>query len=98
VAVADDGRRVAGDLRSRLREVVDKGDATILVDVTGLERLSSRAVADLLWARRECTARGGRVVLWAPTRASQVMLRRTELGRIFEVATAPTPVSPWRHP
>jgi ABC-type transporter Mla MlaB component len=88
----------SGDLRSRLREVLGDGAATVLVDVSRLERLTSEDVAALLWARRECQARGGRVVLCAANRRSQAMLARAELTRLFDIDTAQTPASPWRHP
>jgi hypothetical protein len=100
VLALDDGGHAdgSGDLRSRLQQLLTDGAATVLVDVSRAERMTSEDVAALLWARRECQSRRGRIVLWAPNRRSLTMLARAELTRLFEVDTAPTPASPWRHP
>jgi len=60
VAVLDDEAVAQGlsDLRSRLSEVLSAGDARLVVDVSGLDRISSSVVAALLWAKRKCLARG----------------------------------------
>jgi ABC-type transporter Mla MlaB component len=88
----------SGDLRPQLQDVLAGGAATIVVDVSRVERITSEDVAALLWARRECQAHGGRIALWAPNRRSVGLLARAELTRLFDVDTAPIPASPWRHP
>lgn len=87
-----------GDLSHRLRAAFAEGVDTLLVDLSGLQRLSSDTVSALLRARREAAARGGRVVLRTPNRRSAALIARTELGRVFEVDTDPVRPSPWRHP
>lgn len=86
-----------GDLMSRLRPLFNEGLTTVLVDISRAHRLSSDTVAALLWARREASARGGRVVLHAPNRRSAALVSRSVLGGLFEVDDTATP-SLWRHP
>lgn len=98
ITLDDDGKVTPADLPSSLRAVFLDGINTLLVDVSRLQRFSSDTVAALLYARREATARGGRVVLHAPNRRSAALVARSELGRLFEVDTTSTHPSPWRHP
>jgi anti-anti-sigma factor len=99
IVALDDSGPVDGsaDLRSRLEEVLAGGAATIVVDVSCVERITSEDVAALLWARRECRAHGGRIALAAPNRRSVGLLARAGLTRLFDVDTAAIPASPWRH-
>lgn len=44
-------------LRASVAECVVRGEGSITVDLSSLDRLSSVAVAALLWARRSCSSR-----------------------------------------
>lgn len=101
---ADDGGRQSHDLAvvlddrslpsglSRLRAAVLasllEGGSRIVVDIAGLQRLSSPTVAALLWANRHCAHRGGSVVLQSPTDQTLAVLRRTGLSDVMQVQPA----------
>ena len=85
----------AWDVATHLCALLDDGVSTVLVDVSGLRRLSSNVVAALLSARREATARGGRLVLHAATSRAAAMVARSALGGAFEISVGSHP-SPWR--
>lgn len=72
-------------LRQVVRDAFLDGGARVVVDVAGLQRLSSATVAALLWANRHCAQRGGVVVLRAPSESSLGLLRRTGLGDVLQV-------------
>lgn len=69
-----------GDLRHRLAPVLERGSATIVVDLSGLSRLSSGAVGTLLWMRAACIPRGVGIRLRHLPRGSHATLRRTGLA------------------
>ena len=77
-------------LRSDVRAHVAQGRERIVVDVAAVGRLSSATVAALLWAKRYCRARGGRIVVRGPSQDSVDMLVRAGLGEVFEIELAPT--------
>ncbi len=88
VVIVLDDRALPNGL-TRLRQVVRDafldGGARVVVDVSGLHRLSSGTVAALLWANRHCAQRGGVVVLRNPSENSLGLLRRTGLGDVLQV-------------
>jgi ABC-type transporter Mla MlaB component len=51
------------ELRSGVATAIRSRVATLVVDVSRLERLSSSTVTALLWAQRRCRVQGGAVVL-----------------------------------
>lgn len=77
------------DLRWGLRGLLTHGVSTLVVDVAGVERLSSATVAALLRAKRHCRARGGGVVVRGASRRSLDVLHRTGLARVFDIQAAP---------
>jgi anti-anti-sigma factor len=79
------------DLRWRLRHLLADGGTTLVVDVSGVDRLSSQTVAALLWAKRHCRARGGRVVVRGPSRRSLDVLSRTGLSSMFVIEPPAAP-------
>lgn len=87
VAVLDDDAVAQGltDLRSRLTEVLSAGDARLVVDVSGLDRISSSVVAALLRAKRKCAARGVDVVVRGSAGQSFGLLTRTGLAAVLDV-------------
>ncbi len=87
VAVLDDHAVAQGltDLRSRLTEVLSAGDACLVVDVSGLDRISSSVVAALLRAKRKCAARGVDVVVRGSAGQSLGLLTRTGLAAVLDV-------------
>ena len=93
VIVLDDRTLPAGltGLRSLVRDAFLEGGARVIVDVAGLQRLSSGTVAALLWANRHCHQRGGVVVLRAPSESNLELLRRTGLGDVLQVETPQVP-------
>jgi anti-anti-sigma factor len=90
VVVLDDHSLLQGltDLRWRLDALMTGDTGTLILDVTGLERLSSATLAAMLWAQRTCQSRGGRVIVRGPNRRCREMLTRTGLATVFEVRPA----------
>jgi anti-anti-sigma regulatory factor len=72
-------------LRRGLDQLLARGQDTLVIDVSGLARLSSTTVARLLWVKRRCLARQVRVVIREPSRATVAMLRRTGLIGAIDV-------------
>jgi anti-anti-sigma factor len=75
------------DARWLLHDALLSGARRLVVDLTGVQHLSSTAVASLLWAHRICRARGGTVVLRGPNRRTLDLLHRTGLERVLELET-----------
>jgi anti-anti-sigma factor len=76
------------DVRWLLYDALLAGARRLVVDVSGVQHLSSSAVATLLWAHRTCRARGGTVVLRGVDRRTEDLLRRTGLWRVMVVEPA----------
>nr|WP_246401876.1 STAS domain-containing protein [Jiangella mangrovi] len=76
------------DLRWRLEEMLADGPSALVVDVSGLTRLSSPTIAALLWAKRRCTARGVRLTLTQPDQAMVGLLHRAGLDDVLEIHPA----------
>jgi len=76
------------ELRTGVSAVVRSGADVLLVDVSGLGRMSSCTVTALLWAQRRCRVQGSAVVLQGVTRRRLRMLRRTGLTTAFELRPA----------
>ena len=87
VIVLDDATLPSGltKLRTVVRDAFITGGARVVVDVAGLQRLSSGTVAALLWANRHCAQRGGVVVLRSPSESNLQLLRRTGLSDVLKV-------------
>ena len=77
------------DVRWLLHDALLAGARRLVVDLTGVEHLSSTAVASLLWAHRICRARGGAVVLRGANPRTLGLLHRTGLWRVLRLETAP---------
>jgi anti-anti-sigma factor len=77
--------RALGDLTWRLGELLSGGATILVVDIGGLERLSSATLAALLRAQRTCRARGGRVVVRGANRRCREVLARTGLSGFFDI-------------
>lgn len=73
------------DLRWLLHDALLAGARRLVVDLTDVQHLSSRAVASLLCAHRTCRARGGAVVLRGADRRTRDLLYRTGLWRVLQV-------------
>ncbi|WP_162605345.1 STAS domain-containing protein [Jiangella ureilytica] len=78
-------RECIHDLRWRLEEMLADGPSALVVDVSGLTRLSSPTIAALLWAKRRCTARRVRVMLSQPDQAMVDLLHRAGLDDVLEI-------------
>ncbi|WP_158257280.1 STAS domain-containing protein [Kineococcus xinjiangensis] len=87
-----------GTLRWHLDEVLHRGPATLVIDLTQVHRLSSVTVAVLLRAKRQCRARGARVVLRGVSRSSLEVLQRTGLSPLFETMPATDGFRPAEQP
>jgi anti-anti-sigma factor len=74
-----------GEIRDRLTDTSSGGTAVLILDLSRLERLSSATLAAMLWARRTCYARGGRVVVRSPNRRCRDVLTRTGLATLFDI-------------
>ena len=86
VALRDD-RMAQGlnDLRWHLPTLLAGGTNTLVIDVSGVARLSSTCVATRLWVKRSCQSRRVRVVLADPTDRTLEVLTRTGLASVFEI-------------
>ncbi len=76
-------------LRASVAECVVRGQGSITVDLSSLSRISSVAVAALLWARRSCSSRSVtfRVENARGSRNRQVLQRCGLLGSSERTAT-----------
>ena len=90
----DDWGHALGDLRRRMTAALERGPSTLVIDVSGVTRLSSTGIALLLWVRRRSAARGVRVVLREPSRPNVDLLRRT--GLLGALAIEGLETTPWR--
>ena len=77
------------DVRWLLLGALHAGARSLLVDLSGVQRLPDAAVAVLLWAHRICRARGGAVVLRGTDRRTEDLLHRTGLWRVMVLEPAP---------
>lgn len=75
------------DVRWLLHDALLAGGRHLIVDLGGVNQLSSPAVASFLSAHRTCRARGGSVVLRAANRRTIDLLHRTGLWRVLDVET-----------
>ena len=73
------------DLRWLLHDALLAGARRVVVDLDGVQQLTSPAVASLLSAHRTCRARGGGVVLRGANRRTQDLLSRTGLWRVLRL-------------
>ena len=85
--VLDDALFAEGvaDVRWLLHDALLAGARRLVVDLTGVQHLSSTAVASFLWAHRICRARGGAVVLRGANRRTEDLLHRTGLWRVLQI-------------
>ena len=71
------------DVRWLLHDALLIGARRVVVDLQGVEELSSPAVASFLSAHRTCRSRGGAVVLRSANRRTMDLLRRTGLWLVL---------------
>jgi anti-anti-sigma factor len=71
------------DVRWLLHDALLAGARELVVDLSGVQHLSSPAVASFLSAHRTCRARGGTVVLRGANRRTLDLLHRTGLWRVL---------------
>jgi anti-anti-sigma factor len=89
LSVTDDMvREGVADLRWLLHDALLAGARRVVVDLAGVQQLSSPVVASLLSAHRTCRARGGAVVLRGANRRTQDLLIRTGLWRVLRLESA----------
>jgi hypothetical protein len=74
-----------GDVKERLPPLLDVPPRTLVVDLGGMTRLSSGAVAALLWTGVACRSRGVPMRLRHVSRAGVATLRRAGLVAALEV-------------
>ena len=88
--VLDDALFAEGvaDVRWLLHDALLAGARRLVVDLTGVQHLSSTAVASFLWAHRICRARGGAVVLRGANRRTEDLLQRTGLWRVLQIESS----------
>ncbi len=84
-AVLADG---LADVRWLLHDALLAGARRLVVDLSGVQHLSSSAVASFLSAHRTCRARGGAVVLRGADRLTEDLLHRTGLWRVMVLEPA----------
>lgn len=86
VALSDDSLlHGLTEIRTRLAGMAYSGGADLVLDLSRLDRLSSATLAAMLWARRTCYARGGRVVVRHPNRRCREVLTRTGVAGLFVI-------------
>lgn len=79
IALESGSRQAMAELAAQVRHHLVDGRQRIVIDLTGLGRLSSAAVTELLSAKRCVTARGGQVVVSGCSAASLHTLARAGL-------------------
>jgi anti-anti-sigma regulatory factor len=82
------------DLSTLRRELVGRlraGQRSVVIDISGIDRLSSPTVAALLWARRSCSARRADVTVRNPSGRSLDVLRRRGLAEVLPVQVGGRP-------
>lgn len=72
-------------VREQVSSLVLQGARTLVVDASGVQRLSSATITALLWAQRRCRARGGSVVVRRPSAETLQMLVSTGLYGVLDV-------------
>ena len=72
-------------LRWGLDEILAGGEPILIIDVGGIDRMSSATIAAVLWVKRCCRARQVRVVVRSPSRRSLDVLRSTGLIGVIDV-------------
>ena len=72
----------APELEAHLREAADRGEGTVLVDLSECQFMDSSALKVLVAAR---DASGGRVSLVAPHAVVKKLLELTQLDRVLKV-------------
>lgn len=75
----------AAPLRHALRRASDDGVATIVVDLSGLKFIDSTGLHELVVAQKRQQARGGNLVLQAPTAQTRRVLEIVGLDRLFTI-------------
>ncbi len=73
------------ELRRQLPVLLGGGTDTLVIDVSGVDRLSSACVATLLAVKRTARARRVRVVLAGPSDRTREVIVRTGLASVFEI-------------
>jgi anti-anti-sigma factor len=71
----------------RVETLLETAPRLLVVDLGGLARLSSTAVAALLWVRRRCLARGVAFAVTNPSRRTATVLER--IGFLDDVHQSP---------
>lgn len=71
--------RVLDDVERGLDSLLERGPRTMVVDMSGVARLSSTTIAALLWVRRRCAARGVDVIVRGASPRHRALLRRIGL-------------------
>jgi anti-anti-sigma factor len=92
VTVHLDDRLLAGglaDVRWALLGALHAGARSLVVDLSGVQRLPDAVVAVLLSAHRICRARGGAVVLRGVDPCTAALLRRTGLEHVLVAEPVP---------
>ena len=72
-------------LRQRIHELLDRGQAKILVDLAGVTHIDSANVGMLVAKQKTVRERGGDVKLMHLTDRSQRLLALMKLASVFEV-------------
>lgn len=72
-------------LRQRIHELLDQGQAKILVDLAGVTHIDSAGVGMLVAKQKTVRERGGDVKLMHLTDRSQRLLALMKLASVFEV-------------
>jgi anti-anti-sigma factor len=73
------------ELRGQLPGLLGGGTDTLVIDVSGVDRLSSTCVATLLAVKRTAQARRVHVVLAGPSDRAREVIVRTGLASVFEI-------------
>jgi anti-anti-sigma factor len=73
------------ELRGQLPGLLGGGTDTLVIDVSGVDRLSSSCVATLLAVKRTARARRVHVVLAGPSDRTREVIVRTGLASVFEI-------------
>ena len=77
---------VAPEVRERLSDAIDKGAASLVIDLTRVTFLDSMALGVLLGTLKQLRARGGELRLVVPTPELRRVFELTLLDEVFTLA------------
>lgn len=77
-------------LEQKLDELIENGRRNLIIDLSGVEFISSYGLRTLVTARKRCAQKRGRLVLLTPSERVTDVLAMSGLNSIFDSYDDPT--------